>query len=229
MARIISIHEYELRPDVDTARFERSLRDADARGLLRLPGLLEHHFVKGARGVRRGAYAAVWVYESREAWEHLWGRAEHPRRPEEYPKTWKTWEQEVLAPFLTGDPDAIRFTAYEELERDPPEIASVPGDGFRAVDVHDLPWRPSTVIPGAFVKDIAVTDGWEMQLVRVERGTRFPVHTHEGPEFLFILEGELVQGGRRMGPGWARVARAGTVDEDVHSETGCLFVLVDHA
>ena len=53
--------------------------------------------------------------------------------------------------------------------------------------------------------------------------------THEAPEFLFILEGELVRAGRRMGPGWASVAGAGTIDEDVYSETGCVFVLVDHA
>ena len=56
-----------------------------------------------------------------------------------------------------------------------------------------------------------------------------PVRTHESPEFLFILEGELVQAGRRMGLGWASVAGAGTVDDDVYSETGCVFVLVDRA
>jgi anti-sigma factor ChrR (cupin superfamily) len=100
---------------------------------------------------------------------------------------------------------------------------------FRSVNVDDLPWRPSTKASGVFVKDIAVTDGWEMQLVRFEPGARFPAHAHESPEFLFILEGELVQAGRRMGPGWASVASAGTVDDDVYSETGSVFVLVDRA
>src|SRR5438034_11111455 len=100
---------------------------------------------------------------------------------------------------------------------------------FHAVNVDDVPWRPSGVAAGVFVKDIAVTDGWEMQIVRCEPGARFPVHTHESPEFLFILEGELVQAGRRMGPGWASVAGRGTIDEDVHSDTGCVFLLVDRA
>src|SRR5262245_28742665 len=100
---------------------------------------------------------------------------------------------------------------------------------FWSVKVDELPWRPSTMASGVFVRDIANTDGWEMQMVRLEPGARFPVHTHERPEFLFILEGELVEAGRRIGPGWARVAGAGTVDEDVHSETGCIFVLVDRA
>jgi anti-sigma factor ChrR (cupin superfamily) len=100
---------------------------------------------------------------------------------------------------------------------------------YHQVNVDDLAWRASTMAPGIFVKDVGVTDGWEMQIVRCEPGARFPVHTHESPEFLFILEGELVQAGRRLGPGWASVAAAGSVDADVHSETGCVFVLVDRA
>jgi anti-sigma factor ChrR (cupin superfamily) len=107
---------------------------------------------------------------------------------------------------------------------------SVLGPGaFRSVNVDDLPWRPSAMAPGVFVKDIAVTDGWEMQIVRFEPGARVPVHSHERPEFIFVLEGELVQAGRRLGRGWASVAGAGSVDADVFSETGCVFVLVDRA
>ena len=98
---------------------------------------------------------------------------------------------------------------------------------FRAVKADDLPWRPSAVAAGVHLKDLAASDGWQMQLVRCEPGARFPVHTHAGPEFLFILEGELVQGGRRLGPGWASVASAGSVDDDVRSDTGCVFVLVE--
>ena len=108
-------------------------------------------------------------------------------------------------------------------------MSSLEPGALRSVNTADLPWRPSTFAPGVFVKDIAAADGWEMQVVRFEPGARFPLHTHERPEFLFILEGELVQGGRRLGPGWASVASAGSVDEDVHSDTGCTFVLVDRA
>ena len=32
-----------------------------------------------------------------------------------YPEKWRIWEEELLAPILSGDPDVIRFTAYEEL------------------------------------------------------------------------------------------------------------------
>ncbi len=115
MARMISIHEYELKPGIDPERFEQTLRDAEAQGLFELPGLVAHHFVKGVKGARRDAYAAIWVYESREAWERLWGIPEHPRKPAEYPEQWRIWENQLLAPVLSGHPDAIRFTSYEEL------------------------------------------------------------------------------------------------------------------
>jgi len=101
--------------------------------------------------------------------------------------------------------------------------------GVNCVDTSGVPWRPSAFVSGVFVKDVAVTDGWEMQVVRFEAGARFPIHTHERAEFVFILEGELIQAGQRLGPGWASVACAGSVDEDVRSDTGCVFVLVDRA
>src|SRR5260370_39216767 len=99
----------------------------------------------------------------------------------------------------------------------------------KSFNTDDMPWRPSTFASGVFVKDVAVTAGLEMQMVRFEPGAHFPTHTHEFPEFLLILEGELIQGGRRLGPGWATVSSAGSVDVDLHSETRCGFVLVDQA
>ena len=115
MAQIISIHEYELKPGASADQLEQTFQAAQARGLFELPGLMAHHFLKGVKGDRRDGFAAVWVYESREAWERLWGPLDRPWRSDEYPENWRIWEKEFLAPILSGDPDAIRFTAYEEL------------------------------------------------------------------------------------------------------------------
>jgi hypothetical protein len=115
MARVISIHEYELRPGVSPGDFEQALRDAERRRLFDLPGLIAHQFLNGMKGARLGAYAAIWIFESRPAWERLWGTPEAPRSPAEYPDNWKIWENEILAPFLAQDPDTIRFTSYEEI------------------------------------------------------------------------------------------------------------------
>jgi hypothetical protein len=115
MAKVISIHEYDLKPGAVEADFERAILEAERRGLFALPGLVDHHFLKGIKGVRKDGYTAVWIYESREAWERLWGSLEAPRRPARYPQTWRVWENEILAPFLSQRPDTIRFTSYEAL------------------------------------------------------------------------------------------------------------------
>lgn len=115
MPGIFGIHEYVLKPAVDESEFEQALRRAEQRGLLKLPGLVNHYFLKGLKGHRRSCYAAIWVFESREAWERLWGTPERPLSKRDYPGNWKIWEDEVLAPFLDRDPDGIVFTDYEEL------------------------------------------------------------------------------------------------------------------
>ncbi len=114
MTKIISIHEYVLKKGVNEKAFQEAIRSAVDQGLLRLPGLIEHHMVKGMRGSRAGAYAAVWIYEDRVAWERLWGPRENPKSRSEYPDNWRVWEDQVLAPFLNQDPDQITYTAYEE-------------------------------------------------------------------------------------------------------------------
>ncbi|MDE2235038.1 MAG: cupin domain-containing protein [Gammaproteobacteria bacterium] len=91
----------------------------------------------------------------------------------------------------------------------------------------DLSWKASTFAAGVFVKDVAVSGGLEMQLVRFEAGARLPLHEHELPEFIYVLEGELSIGDQGLRRGWASVASPGSVHTDVHSDTGCIFVLVD--
>lgn len=115
MAKVISIHEYVLKPEVDELEFERAVQRAKERGLLQLPGLINLFLTKGIRGSRFGKYAAVWIYESKEAWERLWGPVGHPRAKEDYPENWKTWEDEVIGPYLGQHPDKIVFNTYEEV------------------------------------------------------------------------------------------------------------------
>ncbi len=95
------------------------------------------------------------------------------------------------------------------------------------VRCDDLPWKPSTFAAGLFVRDVAVANGLELQIVRLEPGARIPLHPHECPEFIYVLEGEIILGAKRLGPGGASVASIGSVHSDIHSETGCVFVLVD--
>jgi len=99
--------------------------------------------------------------------------------------------------------------------------------GLLCVHCEDLAWEPSTFAAGLFVKNVAITGGLEMQILRFEPGAQLPLHQHECPEFIYILEGELIVAGQRLTAGWASVASVGSVHADVHSDTGCVLVHVD--
>ena len=130
MGRIFSIHEYDLRSDVEGADFERELRQGGAGGILQIPGLVSHQFGRGVKGARLGGHAALWIYESRDAWERLWGPPERPLPPEAYPPDWRRWE-EILSPFLAVPAHTVRFTAYEEIESMSPADLARPHFGRR--------------------------------------------------------------------------------------------------
>jgi hypothetical protein len=115
MPKIISIHEYRLKPNVTFNSFEEAVGQAQRRGLLTLPGLIGYYFVRGIKGPRADQLSAIWIYESREAWEALWGTVDRPKRKHEYPRNWQEWEGLILAPLLIQDPDTITFNAHEEL------------------------------------------------------------------------------------------------------------------
>jgi anti-sigma factor ChrR (cupin superfamily) len=99
-------------------------------------------------------------------------------------------------------------------------------NGYSFLDSNAAPWRKSTFAPGIEVKDLGTSDGRSMQLVRFEPGASFPLHTHTGPEFIYLLEGQASQEGQRLSTGWAATAASGTVDASFHSETGCVFLTV---
>lgn len=114
MPRVYSLHSYSLKPDVSPSYFQNRVKEAEQAGLFELPGLIRYHFLRGIKGEHQGGYAALWVYESVQSWEALWGPLEAPVGPEQYPEPWKRWEREFLRPLLIQNPDRITFTAYEE-------------------------------------------------------------------------------------------------------------------
>ena len=78
MARVISIHEYDLKPGADVAAFRRAIRDAERRGLFALAGLVEHHFLKGIKG-RGGMRIARFGYLKAGKRGKSSGAAQRPR------------------------------------------------------------------------------------------------------------------------------------------------------
>lgn len=97
---------------------------------------------------------------------------------------------------------------------------------FSYVDSADVSWTPSRFARGVDVKNLGKADGRGMQLVRFAPGAVFPDHFHTGPEFIYILEGEVIQNGQQLRRGYAGVVEKGTVDVHFISPTGCTFLLV---
>ena len=116
MSKIISIHEYLLKKNVTSEQFEKAIEQARNRRLFDLPGLIDYQFLKHIRGTRKVQYAAIWIYESKNSWEKLWGSADKPIQKEDYPEQWKIWENEILAPLLVQDPGRIYYASYEKLK-----------------------------------------------------------------------------------------------------------------
>lgn len=111
---VVSVHHYELAESADPSDFLDAVEEAVNRGLFEnIPGLVEYRIGHGIRGNRAGKFAAVWIYESREAWADVWGPAGDPVTKTEYPDDWLTWENELLNPLLAEDPDTIEYTSYE--------------------------------------------------------------------------------------------------------------------
>jgi anti-sigma factor ChrR (cupin superfamily) len=90
----------------------------------------------------------------------------------------------------------------------------------------DLPWIPSSFAQGVEVKNLGKANGRAMQLVRFQPGASFPAHVHTDVEFLYMLEGEVVQNGQKLCSGWSTVAPAGTCDRQFMSPSGCTFLLI---
>ena len=114
--RILSIHEYKLKSGVTEKNFEQAVKAAIKKDLFVLPGLVDYHFLRRIRGTRQTDFAAIWIYQDKNAWEQLWGKTDSPSKKEEYPEKWQIWENEILAPLLREDPDQIYYAAYEVLE-----------------------------------------------------------------------------------------------------------------
>jgi hypothetical protein len=112
MARIVAVHELDLRPDADRLAFEQTVRRELADLDQQMPGLAARRFLKGYKGARQGEYAMLWVFESQSALEALFGL---PDAPLPGPPAFIRYEA-AIAPYLSASrPDLIRFTDYLEI------------------------------------------------------------------------------------------------------------------
>ena len=89
------------------------------------------------------------------------------------------------------------------------------------------PWQKAKDVPGVEIKHLGTVNGQTMALYRFEPNTSYPDHHHEDPEFVFMMEGEVIQNGELLKAGWSSAAKKGSPDRNFRSgENGCVFLCV---
>ncbi len=99
-------------------------------------------------------------------------------------------------------------------------------ENFLTMNTDDIAWRASSFAEGVFVKDLGHADGYALQMVRFNPGAKFAPHLHEKAEFMYILDGELMQNNQVLKSGYFSISQIGTSDTDVYSEIGCTFIIL---
>jgi|ERR1700686_2325456 anti-sigma factor ChrR (cupin superfamily) len=89
-----------------------------------------------------------------------------------------------------------------------------------------MEWHAGPV-PGMWIKPLFVDKQQQRatSLVRMEPGAHYPSHRHNGPEELFVLEGDFVIEGLVMRSGDYCNAQAASVHGESYTAAGCLFIL----
>ena len=98
---------------------------------------------------------------------------------------------------------------------------------FNFADSEAIPWLKSEIAEGVEVKTLCSANNMIMELYRFAPNITYPDHIHEGPEFVYLLEGSARQDGKWLEAGCASSAETGTLDSRFLSgEKWCLTVAV---
>ena len=100
------------------------------------------------------------------------------------------------------------------------------GEALHFID-RDEGWQPHP-IPGITVKVLSVDDrsGVATLLVKAAPRTTYPAHHHSGPEGCYVIEGEVLVAGRRIGAGDFHLADRDSDHDPLYTETGATVLLV---
>jgi hypothetical protein len=94
-------------------------------------------------------------------------------------------------------------------------------------DSNSVPWEKHEIATGVEIKKLCSANDQAMELYRFPPNTLFPDHLHNGPEFVFLLDGSARVNGKWIHAGWSSAAEAGTLDKEFLSgDTGCIFLSV---
>jgi mannose-6-phosphate isomerase-like protein (cupin superfamily) len=123
----------------------------------------------------------------------------------------------LLAP-ATAAPARVRTRLLEAAAREPAGGMAV----IRASEGH---W--TELAPGFHRKDLTLSPKGKVFLIRMDPGTRAPVHSHAHVEHCYVVEGTAMIAGERLGAGDHHIAGKGTIHQELWTEQGCLLLLTE--
>ena len=138
----------------------------------------------------------------------------------------RTFTSETARKKLPSKDDQANLADGTQVGLDAAEIL-LDHSGLFIGRTESMNWRPGS-IPGCWSKLLFVKEQLHVatSLVRMDAGTHFPAHRHQGPEEVFLLDGDLVVEGKKMKPGDYCRAETGTIHSESYTESGCLFLLI---
>lgn len=100
--------------------------------------------------------------------------------------------------------------------------------GFGFIHADSGEWMQHPHVKGIKVKQLAFNEkkDYVMILLKVEPGTEYPPHKHNGAEECFVIEGDVYAQGRVLGPGDFHHADDRTEHEPLYTKNGCTLLLV---
>lgn len=121
-------------------------------------------------------------------------------------------------------PPAARARLLAAIAAPPP--ARLEHDGIHFVFPRHEDWRPGTFDGVEFKILRSDPDAGRVTLLtRLAPGTRYPHHTHDQFEELFLLSGDVTVNGVSMQPGDYCGAAPGSVHDGIRTVGGCTFIV----
>jgi anti-sigma factor ChrR (cupin superfamily) len=105
--------------------------------------------------------------------------------------------------------------------------ASADEPGVKTVTAGDGRWEAGST-DTVLIKRLGggVEEGHVVLLLELAPGAQFPSHSHAASEELFVVDGDVLVGARRLGPGDFQQAEPGTVHPPLRTLQGCRLLLV---
>ena len=97
-------------------------------------------------------------------------------------------------------------------------------EGWTFTDSNAMGWQ--AVADDVSSKMLGMSGNRAFTLTRFDAGHTGTLHHHENPEFLYVVEGDLVSQGVEMSAGHAYTAQPGTSHDEFRTTNGCTVLVV---